>query len=179
MRPTPPADQCARVLRLQAWLAMQEGGPVACIETHISWVLLTPQHAYKLKKAVDLGFIDQRSLAARQHACEEELRLNRRTAPALYLGMVGVSESGALLSGSPTSPASRSSSPALDAADFAVCMRRFDPAQTLDQLLAATWPAPAGAATPAAPRAGTPPAHMTRRRQRPSRSVPAIPDSFA
>jgi uncharacterized protein len=149
MRPTPPADQCARVLRLQAWLAAQEGGPVSCIETHISWVLLTPQHAYKLKKAVDLGFIDQRSLAARQHACEEELRLNRRTAPALYLGMVGVSESGALLSGSPTSPASRSSSPALDAADFAVCMRRFDPAQTLDRLLAATWPAPAGAASPA------------------------------
>lgn len=133
MTPTPPADQCARVVRLQAWLAAQEGGPVACIETHISWVLLTPQHAYKLKKAVDLGFIDQRSLAARQHGCEEELRLNRRTAPALYLGVVGVSEAGALLPGSP---------PSADAADFAVCMRRFDPAQTLDQLLAATWPVP-------------------------------------
>lgn len=137
MTPQPPADQCARVVRLQAWLAAQEGGPVACIETHISWVLLTPQHAYKLKKAVDLGFIDQRSLAARQHACEEELRLNRRTAPALYLGVVGVSEAGALLPGSPLSTAS-SSSP--EAADCAVCMRRFDPAHTLDRLLAASTP---------------------------------------
>lgn len=140
MTPSPPADQCARVVRLRAWLAAQAGGPVACIETHISWVLLTPQHAYKLKKAVDLGFIDQRSLAARLHACEEELRLNRRTAPALYLGVVGVNEAGALLPGSP---------PSADAADFAVCMRRFDPAQTLDQLLAATWPASAGEALPA------------------------------
>ena len=96
MTPTPPADQCARVVRLQAWLAQREG-EVACIETHISWVLLTPQHAYKLKKAVDLGFIDQRSLAARRHACEEELRLNRRTAPALYLGVVAVSGAGELV----------------------------------------------------------------------------------
>lgn len=144
MTPTPPADQCARVARLQAWLSAQEG-EVACIETHISWVLLTPQHAYKLKKAVDLAFIDQRSLAARRLACEEELRLNRRTAPALYLGVVGVSEAGTLLPGAPLP-----SSSALAAADFAVCMRRFDPVQTLDQLLAASWPAPAGLASPAA-----------------------------
>jgi len=137
MTPQPPADQCARVVRLQAWLAAQEGGAVTTIETHISWVLLTPQHAYKLKKAVDLGFIDQRSLAARHHACEEELRLNRRTAPALYLGVVGVSEAGALLPGSPLSPGSPSSP---EAADFAVCMRRFDPAHTLDRLLAASTP---------------------------------------
>lgn len=135
MTPQPPADQCARVVRLQAWLAAQEGGPVACIETHISWVLLTPQRAYKLKKAVDLGFIDQRSLASRRQACEEELRLNRRTAPTLYLGVVEVNGAGELMpSGAPPG------SPGTAAADFAVCMRRFDPAQTLDRLIASDPP---------------------------------------
>lgn len=131
MRTTPPADQCARVARLQAWLTQQEG-EVVCIETHISWVLLTPCHAYKLKKAVDLGFIDQRSLAARRHACEEELRLNRRTAPALYLGVVAVSEAGELVPDASGDAAS-------EVADVAVRMRRFDPAQTLDRLVAHEW----------------------------------------
>lgn len=134
MTSQPPADQCARVARLQAWLAAQEGGPVTCIETHISWVLLTPQHAYKLKKAVDLGFIDQRSLASRRLACEEELRLNRRTAPTLYLGVVGVSDTGEWIS------LGASPDPLGAAADFAVCMRRFDPAQTLDRLIASDPP---------------------------------------
>lgn len=134
MTPQPPADQCARVARLQAWLAEQEGGAVACIETHISWVLLTPQRAYKLKKAVDLGFIDQRSLASRRQACEEELRLNRRTAPTLYLGVVGVSDAGEL------QPMEEAPGSAGAAADFAVCMRRFDPAQTLDCLIASDPP---------------------------------------
>lgn len=134
MTPTPPADQCARVARLQAWLAQREG-EVACIDTHISWVLLTPQHAYKLKKAVDLGFIDQRSLAARRHACEEELRLNRRTAPALYLGVVAVSEAGELM----PDASGDSAAEVADVVDVAVRMRRFDPAQTLDRLVTQDW----------------------------------------
>jgi aminoglycoside phosphotransferase family enzyme/predicted kinase len=66
---------------------------VTVIETHISFVLLTGPLAYKVKKAVDLGFVDYSSLARRKFFCEEELRLNRRLAPELYLGVVPVSGS--------------------------------------------------------------------------------------
>ena len=54
------------------------------LETHISWVLLTGEWAYKLKKPVNLGFVDFTTLELRRDACEEEIRLNRRTAPELY-----------------------------------------------------------------------------------------------
>jgi aminoglycoside phosphotransferase family enzyme len=57
-------------------------------ETHMSWVFLTPHHAYKLKKPVRYDFLDFSTLALRKHDCEEELRLNRRLAPDVYLGVV-------------------------------------------------------------------------------------------
>ena len=57
----------------------------ALIETHISYVLLAGGQAWKIKKALDLGFADFRTLAQRRFYCDEELRLNRRTAPQLYL----------------------------------------------------------------------------------------------
>lgn len=63
---------------------------VELIETHISWVLLTGRFAYKVKKGVDFGFLDYSSLEKRQCQCEEELRLNRRTAPQLYLEVVPI-----------------------------------------------------------------------------------------
>jgi hypothetical protein len=66
-------------------------GAVELIETHISVVLLAGDFAYKLKKPVDLGFLDFSTLARRQFFCQEELRLNRRLAPALYLGVVTIS----------------------------------------------------------------------------------------
>ena len=58
------------------------------IETHISWVLLLGDFAYKIKKPVNLGFVDATKLASRKHFCEEELRLNRRTGPDIYLEIV-------------------------------------------------------------------------------------------
>ena len=61
---------------------------VRVVETHISCVLLAGEFAYKLKKPVDLGFLDFSTLERRRHFCEEELRLNRRTAPQLYLDAV-------------------------------------------------------------------------------------------
>ena len=70
--------------------AGQHVGVVKRIETHISFVLLAGAFAYKIKKAVNLGFLDFTTLARRRHFCEEELRLNRRLAPALYLGLVPV-----------------------------------------------------------------------------------------
>lgn len=57
------------------------------IETHISYVLIAGQDAWKIKKSVDLGFADFSTLALRRFYCEEELRLNRRTAPQLYLAV--------------------------------------------------------------------------------------------
>jgi uncharacterized protein len=60
---------------------------VRLLETHISWVILTGEYAYKIKKPVNLGFVDFTTFERRLHFCEEELRLNRRLAPELYLGL--------------------------------------------------------------------------------------------
>jgi hypothetical protein len=68
-------------------------GPVRVVETHISWVLLTGEFAYKIKKPLDLGFLDYSTLAQRKHYCEEELRVNRRYAPELYLDVVAITAS--------------------------------------------------------------------------------------
>lgn len=61
------------------------------IQTHISWVFLVPPFVYKVKKPLDLGFLDFRTLEARRHFCEEEVRLNRRLCPDIYLGVVPIS----------------------------------------------------------------------------------------
>ena len=58
---------------------------IRLIETHISWVFLTGEYAYKLKKPLDFGFLDFTTLARREFYCREELRCNRRFAPDLYL----------------------------------------------------------------------------------------------
>jgi len=60
------------------------------VETHISIVVLTGSYAYKLKKPVNLGFLDFTTLDARLRSCREEIRLNRRTAPDIYLGVVPI-----------------------------------------------------------------------------------------
>jgi aminoglycoside phosphotransferase family enzyme/predicted kinase len=60
------------------------------LETHISHVFLTGEHAYKIKKPLDLGFLDFSSLDKRRAFCEEELRINRRLAPDLYLAVVPI-----------------------------------------------------------------------------------------
>ena len=60
------------------------------IETHISHVLLAGDYAYKLKKPLDLGFLDFSTLERRKFCCEEELRLNGRLAPNVYLDVVPI-----------------------------------------------------------------------------------------
>ena len=72
---------------------LDEGAGVRVLETHISFVLLTGRNAYKIKKAVDLGFLDFRALSSRSFYCQEELRLNRRTAPGIYLDVVAIAGS--------------------------------------------------------------------------------------
>ncbi len=71
--------------------------PVGAVEvrhTHISVVFLAGDHAYKVKKPVELGFLDFSTLEKRRHFCAEEVRLNRRLAPAIYRGVVPVTRTG-------------------------------------------------------------------------------------
>ncbi|MCX7256985.1 MAG: AAA family ATPase [Polaromonas sp.] len=90
------------------------------IETHLSWVLLHGKHAWKIKKPVRLPFVDATALATRQHFCEEELRLNRRLAPSLYISVVPIT-------GTPEAPVLNGTGQPLE---YAVQMRRF-PQQAL------------------------------------------------
>ena len=85
------------------------------LETHISWLLLAGEHVYKFKKPVVTDFVDFGTLARRRAACEEELRVNRRTAPDLYLGVVPVT-------GTPDAPRLGGTG---EPFDWAVHLRRF------------------------------------------------------
>lgn len=96
------------------------------LQTHISWVLLTGPYAYKFKKPVNLGFLDFSTLALRKHFCAEELRLNRRLAPELYVEVITVT-------GSPEQPVLNGRGPALE---YAVKMRQFPQSAQLDEVLA-------------------------------------------
>jgi hypothetical protein len=99
---------------------------VELIETHISWLFLAGDFAYKVKKPVDFGFLNFSTLAKRHHFCLEELRLNRRFAPQLYLEVKTIG-------GDPTSP-ELGGSPVLD---YAVKMKRFEQHDQIDRMLAA------------------------------------------
>ena len=97
-----------------------ENDAVRLIETHISFVLLTGRYAYKIKKAIKLAFLDFSTLTARRVFCEDELRLNRRLAPRLYLDVVPIS-------GTFEAPTIGGTGPILE---YAVRMRQF-PQDTL------------------------------------------------
>jgi hypothetical protein len=99
---------------------------VTLFETHISWVLLTGDYAYKIKKPVDFGFLDFSTLEKRRFYCTEEVRLNGRLAPELYLEVVPIC-------GDLASPVMDGEGKAFE---YAVKMRQFDTTQGFDQLLA-------------------------------------------
>ncbi|MBV8432621.1 MAG: AAA family ATPase, partial [Solirubrobacterales bacterium] len=92
-------------------------------ETHISWVFLAGEFAYKLKKPLVLDFLDYGTPERRRQMCEDEVRLNRRLAPDVYLGVRGV----ALASGGAELTASEDPR----SVDYVVEMRRYDERQTL------------------------------------------------
>lgn len=77
-------------------------GDIQLIQTHISFVLLAGDFVYKFKKPVDFGFLDFSSLEKRKSCCEQELVLNRRLCPDIYLGLVTINreEDGFALNGS-------------------------------------------------------------------------------
>ncbi|MFM1800055.1 MAG: hypothetical protein RLZZ117_2333 [Cyanobacteriota bacterium] len=101
-------------------------GSIALIETHISWVLLTGDWAYKIKKPVSLGFVDFSTLQRRQHFCLEELRLNQRLAGELYRDLVSIH-------GPAEQACLEGTGPIID---VAVRMRQFDQAGLLPEALA-------------------------------------------
>lgn len=67
--------------------------PIRLIQTHVSYVLLTGEYVYKLKKPVNFGFLDYSTLEKRHHFCQEEIRLNQRAAAKLYLEVLPITQS--------------------------------------------------------------------------------------
>jgi aminoglycoside phosphotransferase family enzyme/predicted kinase len=99
---------------------------VEVVETHISWVVLTGRFAYKIKKPVRLDFVDFSTLELRRKACHDELRLNRRFAPQIYLDVVAIT-------GSAAQPAIGGCGAPVD---YAVKMAQFPARARLDRVLA-------------------------------------------
>lgn len=125
-RPSDPAlaqqtaliDAFARELRAA-------GHQVRRFETHVSWVIVADGEAWKMKKAVRPAFLDFSTLARRRRACEAELRVNRRFAPQLYLGVVPIT-------GTPSCPMAGGRGPVLE---WALHMRAFPQEARWDRLL--------------------------------------------
>lgn len=100
--------------------------PIRVIETHISFVVLTGTFAYKIKKRVDLGFLDFTTLEKRRLFCDQELRLNSRLAPEIYLDVVPIS-------GTPEVPRVGGGGNVIE---YAVRMREFPQEALADRVLA-------------------------------------------
>jgi aminoglycoside phosphotransferase family enzyme/predicted kinase len=94
------------------------------IETHISWVILTGNHAYKIKKPVQFEFVDYSTLELRRANCLKEVELNCRFAPEIYLGVVPISATDGLLSIGSETIDDRDGKHAA-AIEFAVKMKQF------------------------------------------------------
>src|SRR5437879_839047 len=94
-------------------------------QTHISAVFLAGAFAYKVKKPVNLSFLDYGTLEKRGHFCEEEVRLNRRLAPEVYLGVVPISFDGKSVKVEGAGPV----------VEWAVKMERLPAAATLESAL--------------------------------------------
>jgi aminoglycoside phosphotransferase family enzyme/predicted kinase len=123
-------DHLAALLQPQAY--PHPVSRVVLVETHISWILLTGELAYKIKRPVFFPFLDLRSLERRAFLCKEEVRLNRRFAPQLYMDVcpIAVVDGRALIdaSGPPV--------------EYAVKMRQFQREDELDNLLTQARVAP-------------------------------------
>jgi aminoglycoside phosphotransferase family enzyme/predicted kinase len=104
---------------------------VELIQTHISYILLTPEYVYKIKKPVDFGFLDFTTLEKRKHFCYEEIRLNRRLTEGIYLLVVMIKESDGAFSFVESEGAATEGK----TIDYAVKMKRFAEDTTLSSLI--------------------------------------------
>lgn len=101
-------------------------GEIELVETHISWVILTGSHAYKLKKPVKFSFVDFSTLALREFYCREELRCNRMFSPDLYEAVLPVTRRGDGMLGFNGEG---------EVIEWALRMRQFDNEFQLDRML--------------------------------------------
>lgn len=104
----------------------EQTGSVELVQTHVSYIFLTDRFAYKVKKPVDLGFLNFSTLDRRRFYCNEEVRLNRRLCPDIYLGVVEVRETRGRAGFTGTGKI----------IDYAVKMKRLPADRMLDRLLA-------------------------------------------
>ena len=125
-------DKCAPALAAKVDFLKDPASyvpPAAAVEvreTHMSWVFLAGPHVYKLKKPVRFPYLDFSTLARREAACRAEVRLNRRLAPDIYLGVVPLTKAkGRLALGGEGT-----------AVDWLVQMKRLDERNMLDQRIA-------------------------------------------
>ncbi len=93
--------------------------PIQLLQTHISYILLTGEYAYKVKKSVKFGFLDFTTLENRHRFCQEELRLNQRLSPELYLAVLPIVQDSGHYRLDPTDIDSNS------VVDYTVQMRQF------------------------------------------------------
>ncbi len=133
IEPLPAPTQSVSLESKVAFLCQPEHHPertahVELVQTHMSWVFLTDRRVYKLKKPVRYPFLDFSTLEARRRDCLEEVRLNRRLAPDVYLGVVALTlqDGQALALGGSGVPV-----------EWLVEMRRLPRALMLDQAIAA------------------------------------------
>ncbi len=116
--------QVLDILERSAFPGSDKGAKL--VETHISWVILTPEFAFKIKKPIQYDFLDYSTLLARKKFCQDEYRLNRRLAPDTYLGVlpIGLKDGQPCIAEGIENPM-----------DYAVWMRREDNGRQLDVLL--------------------------------------------
>ena len=98
----PPRDDAKRLAKSQriadelrnatAYPMCSGSDSIVVHETHVSWVFLAGDYAYKIKKPIETGFLDYGTLSKRKRCCHQEVRLNRRYAPDLYLDVVPITE---------------------------------------------------------------------------------------
>ncbi|MFW5701016.1 MAG: hypothetical protein ACOCWM_04940 [Cyclobacteriaceae bacterium] len=94
-------------------------------ETHISWIVLTDNYAFKIKKPVKLSFLDFSTLEKRKFFCHQEVKLNKRLAPDMYLGVIPISKS----------LYAEKSNNGDDIIDYAVHMKRMDRDKEMHKML--------------------------------------------
>ena len=113
------------------------GSPLECLETHMSWVFLVGEQVFKLKKPVRFPFLDFTTLPAREFYCREEVRLNARLAPGVYLGLVALQWRDGVFALVPETRLNLSVNATAETVDWLVWMRRLPSSNMLDQMIAA------------------------------------------
>lgn len=122
----PASDAQADIIAFLSAPAAHGGAPVERIDTHLSHVFLAGPRAYKIKRALRYDFVDFSTTDLRRRACENEVAINRRTAPGMYLGVVPIYRNA-------SGPGWRGDG---DLVEWAVEMKRFDADQQFDWLAA-------------------------------------------